>query len=283
MINPPKILKPFKAQIFAAKKAVQPFLERSGVLRRLTESENELAQWAGGMFGWQDADYALRQGKPWWNFKTQRRIAEFLHGGEKEVFEYGAGSSTKWLAGHAKSVISVEHDPQWFRRIQPMLAEHANVELLHVPPTPLAAGETSTYTSRTKNYDGFHFEDYVKTIERDQRKYDLVIIDGRARPQCLAHAADRVKPGGLILLDDAHRQTRPHYVEAIENNPRLKVEYIDGLKAVSFSRTEGRGALITVQPPVINAPPLTDQHIYAGKSWQASVQPTSPGSNKIVR
>ena len=35
---------------------------------------------------------------------------------------------------------------------------------------------------------------------------DLVVVDGRARVECARRAMPKVKPGGLLLLDDTSRE-----------------------------------------------------------------------------
>jgi predicted O-methyltransferase YrrM len=33
--------------------------------------------------------------------------------------------------------------------------------------------------------------------------FDVVLVDGQARPSCLKHAYTKVKPGGMLILDNA--------------------------------------------------------------------------------
>ena len=42
--------------------------------------------------------------------------------------------------------------------------------------------------------------------------FDLVIVDGRARPSCVFHAMSKVRAGGYLMLDDTDRQ---RYEEAM--------------------------------------------------------------------
>jgi hypothetical protein len=53
----------------------------------------------------------------------------------------------------------------------------------------------------------------VSTIDRfEDESFDLVLVDGRARVAAVRHAMPKVRPGGLLVLDDAER---PRYREAI--------------------------------------------------------------------
>jgi hypothetical protein len=50
------------------------------------------------------------------------------------------------------------------------------------------------------------FRNYVTAIDAfPEGTFDVVSIDGRARPSCIQHAISRVKRGGLLVLDNAER------------------------------------------------------------------------------
>ena len=73
--------------------------------------------------------------------------------------------------------------------------------------------EANAYISDDEASIGMHYEDYVKEIENYPDHYfDLVVIDGRARPSCIDHAKNKVKNGGVILLDQSERK---HYFASI--------------------------------------------------------------------
>jgi hypothetical protein len=58
---------------------------------------------------------------------------------------------------------------------------------------------------RTSLADG-DFEGYVKAIaECADDSLDLVLVDGRCRAACVLEAAAKVRPGGLLVLDDSDR------------------------------------------------------------------------------
>ena len=63
------------------------------------------------------------------------------------------------------------------------------------------------YSSKSGQFGGKNFEDYVKIIDiYPNENFDLIIVDGRSRVSCLKHAQDKVKVGGFILLDDTDRE-----------------------------------------------------------------------------
>lgn len=51
-----------------------------------------------------------------------------------------------------------------------------------------------------------NFQRYASQIDKyPDQHFDLVIVDGRARPSCLMHGVPKVKVGGMLVLDNADR------------------------------------------------------------------------------
>lgn len=62
------------------------------------------------------------------------------------------------------------------------------------------------YLSATSLFKGYNFRNYASQIDCFPDDYfDVVMIDGRARPACIVHSASKVKLGGLLILDNAER------------------------------------------------------------------------------
>lgn len=159
---------------------------------------------------------ALEEAAPSLVFGTQEflksRISRDAH-----VFEYGSGGSTLFFANLASTVVSVEHDPKWFELVQKALSEKGrrNVTQILVEPDPGIAqpngGENLSECYLSSN--GQSFRAYVESIDRFPRaSFDVILVDGRARPACVKHSLSRLKPGGYLILDDADRS---HYALAI--------------------------------------------------------------------
>ncbi len=146
----------------------------------------------------------------------------WLYGRVKEdwqVWEWGSGSSTYFWSAHCAGIHTVEHDPQWCLEITERLKGRNNVEMIHVPASKKNYGnkiydEPLAYYSKAKQ---LFFKEYAQAIDaRPDDSFDLVIVDGRARPSCLLHALPKVKPGGLLLLDNSERA---HYAKAMREVP----------------------------------------------------------------
>ena len=120
---------------------------------------------------------------PWYTYPAIEYIQQ-LDFSDLEVFEYGSGNSTIFWSKQAKKVISIENNPGWYEIISPKVAENVSLKLVD---------DKSSYIKEIENYDGF----------------DVVVIDGSYRYECAQKAVNRLKPGGIILLDNAdwHVQT----------------------------------------------------------------------------
>jgi predicted O-methyltransferase YrrM len=167
----------------------------------------------------------LDDGLPWLSFKAIRWLAANLYP-TMHVFEYGSGGSTLFFARRVADVVSVEHDADWHARTSAVLADEGvrNCTYLLRPPVPQA---DVRYRSTDSAYVGFDFADYVTAIEEyADRSFDLVSVDGRARPSCVAAAVSKVRRGGWILLDNSDRPAYREAYELLAPFPRLDLRGI---------------------------------------------------------
>jgi precorrin-6B methylase 2 len=141
----------------------------------------------------------LKGSKPWFVMGAITYLEdEFLEDpyGELtfESFEWGCGGSTLWLSQRTKSVVSVEHDPEWVEKEQQELDEYGieNVLLVYLA------------------LDG-GYADYI--LGYPDGYFDLIMVDGRQRSACLRNAVNKLKSGGALVLDNSERE---QYQEAMK-------------------------------------------------------------------
>lgn len=164
----------------------------------------------------------LDDGLPWLSFRAIRWLAANLSP-TMHVFEYGSGGSTVFFARRVADVVSVEHDADWHARTSAVLADQGvrNCTYLLRPPAPRA---DVRHPSTDTDYVGFDFADYVTAIDDyADRSFDLVSVDGRARPSCVAAALSKVRPGGWMLLDNSDRPAYRAAHELLAPFPRLDI------------------------------------------------------------
>ena len=100
------------------------------------------------------------------------------------VFEYGSGYSTLWWSRRAASVTSCEHKRAFINEIQQSAPD--NVTYIHKPADPPG--------------------DYANTPLEQDRKFDIVVIDGEDRLGCAKVAPKVLTDGGVILFDNASKK-----------------------------------------------------------------------------
>ena len=106
-------------------------------------------------------------------------------------FEWGSGRSTLWFAKRVQRLTSVEHDRRWHtivqRQLQNQGIQNVSYHLIEL--------ENDTYP-----------EQYVHAIDAvGDAQLDFVIVDGRLRGECALAALGKLRPGGILLIDNAER------------------------------------------------------------------------------
>ncbi len=157
---------------------------------------------------------------PWMTFAAREFLSRWLRR-EMNVFEWGSGGSTLFFAKHAGRITAIEHEYAWAAQVRKVIGGRgiANALLKHLPPDrdDAAAGwdaaDPSVCASSGAGFRGQSFQRYVTFIDQfPDATFDLVVVDGRARPACIQHGMAKIKPGGFLLLDNAERD---HYQRAI--------------------------------------------------------------------
>lgn len=127
-----------------------------------------------------------RQGAPWFVHCS----IEFLEGRIRPdwlCFEWGSGNSTVWLAELAAHVTTVEHAPKWVETTNNLLTKAGVKNKAEVVLRDLNAG----YAEYINHFDNGYF--------------DLISIDGRRRSDCIRNAIAKLKPGGILIIDNSDR------------------------------------------------------------------------------
>lgn len=131
---------------------------------------------------------------PWLQPRAIDWIQQYLMRRTAAVFEWGAGGSTLWFARYADHVISVEHDPFWHIEVVTALQ---------------AQGSRNAVVAWVSE-----FGPYAEFIHNCSKLFDLILVDGIARNECIRNAIDHLQPGGMLVVDNTERITE--YEEGIE-------------------------------------------------------------------
>jgi len=174
---------------------------------RLTKKIIRAPIWATVNFGlWIEPEF------PWLVADAVRWLRENLS--ESMVgFEWGAGRSTVYFSRLINRIVSIEHDIAWYEDVRRRLDASAitNVQLVLVPSSATGVvssdpAEVDDDTSNRGTGQVHQFMAYANYVLRFPDEYfDFILVDGRARVACLSNAMRKLKPGGILVLDNSER------------------------------------------------------------------------------
>lgn len=144
-------------------------------LSELLRLPKAVIDWSAGKLKESRAD------EPWWPVPVIPIIAKHLNS-DSTVLEFGAGSSTIWLAQRSKSVVSIEHNPLWHSKVVEQLRKRGLVNA------------TVQLVSE---------QDYCDLSWAGNEKFDLIIVDGLFRWKCVEAALPHIRAGGILYLDNS--------------------------------------------------------------------------------
>lgn len=151
--------------------------------------------------------YFIEQKQPWLIFDAIDYLNSLPLEG-KRIFEYGSGGSTLYWISRNMSGVSVEHDPKWYASVSALISPQIDYRLVQPEKSDMGGSvdiaDPLMYASNDINFRGFNFRDYASQIDAFPPDYfDVVLVDGRARPACVAHSVCKVKVRGILILDNA--------------------------------------------------------------------------------
>lgn len=151
--------------------------------------------------GWFDANKTRtaidRYGNPlpWVTYAFIDFIADRLDK-TQDIFEFGSGNSTRFYAERTKSVVSVEHDRDWLETSSTLGLP--NVEMIYCDVLPGG--------------------DYCKSAQRADKRFHIIIVDGRDRVNCCKEALEALTEDGVVVLDDSERTKYEPALHFFEEN-----------------------------------------------------------------
>ncbi|MBI4394429.1 MAG: class I SAM-dependent methyltransferase [Euryarchaeota archaeon] len=123
------------------------------------------------------AENAAHDPIPWYTYGATAFLAG-LETAPLAILEFGGGQSTIWWAHRAARVTTIEDDPSWEKLLRRDLAALPNVEIR-------IAADTGSFPNLANG-----------------GPFDITIVDGGPRFECVETALTVTKPTGLIVVDD---------------------------------------------------------------------------------
>jgi len=166
------------------------------------------------------------EAKPWIPFEAANWLEHYLTPHMK-VFEYGSGGSTIFFAERVAEVFSIEHDKKWHALVSRALAQRGlnNCSYKLHEPRPIAGTFSAIDDSQNSRfiYDDYYaatLHEYVEAIDvHPDHTFDLVLVDGRVRTECIQYALPKIKPGGYLMLDNSNNADVAEMVRKLQSYP----------------------------------------------------------------
>ena len=130
----------------------------------------------------------------------------------ENMLEIGSGGSTLYFSKYVENYYSIEHDESWFEDVERWVDKEkiSNVKMIlrqknEIPATdkaePIVAESWDQLdcSSRSKEY-----KDYIQAPLDFGVLFDVVLVDGRARPECFKFLCENNlinKPGAIFMHD----------------------------------------------------------------------------------
>ncbi len=147
----------------------------------------------------------LDDGIPW----LSKSAVSFLNtniNSINRVFEYGSGASTIYFANKGVKLVSIEHNREWFEIVKKRIEGFSkNIELkLYEPKISLNNSSITSY--KDTDYKGYDYTEYSQAIlQYPDNYFDLILIDGRVRLECLKNSMNKLKKFGILIFDNSDR------------------------------------------------------------------------------
>ena len=138
-------------------------------------------------------DQARHPADPWLTRNSIDFLSLWLKSSDTGV-EFGSGRSTVWFGNRVKHVTSVEDIPDWYQSVRQKITALGlsdKVDLIYF------AAEPQDENSGTTRYVGV-LQQFAN------QSLDFCLIDGGHRDFCALHAIEKIKSGGILIVDNVN-------------------------------------------------------------------------------
>ncbi len=185
----------------------------------VTRSGSQFGNWIKSIAAIFNFDRLVSLDLAWWRFEVMKFIENRFSGREVSVFEWGSGASTIWMIKRGYQIISVEHDQRWAQEVK-LKSQELEKPFDLITKVPFIT-KNPRVGSLKKGFEELDFYDYVACIN-EYGLFDLIVIDGRARVNCLMAAISHLKKDGIILFDNSNRKRYRNEIEKYKDEIIIK-------------------------------------------------------------
>lgn len=116
------------------------------------------------------------------------------------LFEFGSGNSTLFFANFVDTVISIEHNKEWYNKLYKRIPKNVSLYLID---------STNNYSNSIKAH----------------KQIDIIVIDGEHRLECIYKSIGALSKAGVIILDDSERAEYNEGINYLLNSGFRKIDF----------------------------------------------------------
>lgn len=135
----------------------------------------------------------------------------------KNILEWGSGYSTLYfpkLISETSNWTAIEHNKEWYNILKPQnKRNNVSIELIKHNPNWKDNDIDGTYND---------FKEYIEYPLKLKKKFELIIVDGRSRRNCLEATKKLLTKNGIVILHDANRDYYYKNLNLYENKILFK-------------------------------------------------------------
>jgi hypothetical protein len=150
---------------------------------------------------------------PWFTYSAIDFLIERMNENLR-ILEFGSGNSTLFFAERTKMVFSIEHDESWYQKI--LLKKPQNVKMY----------KTSSLS----------INDYILPLG-EKTEFDLIIVDGLFRNQCINNSLNFLSESGVIVLDDSERTDYTEGIKFLKTNGFKQLNFFGIAPGIFFRKS----------------------------------------------
>ena len=114
-----------------------------------------------------------------------------------DVFEWGGGCSTVWYSYNCNHVDTIENSNEWASEIVNYLNDNGKINF--------TMGVVEVPESANKYHE--KKDEYLSYIDKFNKKWDCIVVDGSYRNEALLISEKYIKNGGIIIFDNYEQDT----------------------------------------------------------------------------
>jgi hypothetical protein len=131
-----------------------------------------------------------------WMHPKEKELITKHFSPQKTMLEWGSGGSTVEFSPQLKEYYSNEHNLEWYNKVKEEIESlsYSNVNYNYVPQN------NPNLDDRQSEYH--MFKDYLDIVDTFNTKFDIVLIDGRARRLCAKKIIPYLNKDSIIIIHD---------------------------------------------------------------------------------